>query len=77
MYEDNLTSTSGGSSGIYESMRSGKKVKSLKKKYSSFFSNGRDIPEPEPELENSMEGIYPSLREFKDSQEVELVMPPP
>ena len=30
----------------------------------------RDIPEPE----NSMEGICPSLREFKDSQEVELVI---
>ena len=46
-------------------MPSGKKVKSLKKKYSSFFSDRRDIPEPEI----SVEGIYPSLREFKDNQE--------
>ena len=52
-------------------MPSGKKEKSLKNKYSSFFR--RDIPEPKPEPENSMEGICPSLREFKDSQEVELV----
>ena len=55
-------------------MPSDKKVKSLKNKYSSFFSNERDIPEPEPESENSMEGICPSLREFKESQEVELVI---
>ena len=87
-------------------MLSGKKGKSLKNKYSSFFSNGRDVPEPEPEPdpelepepepepepvpepepepelepepepepENSMEGICPLLREFKDSQEVELVI---
>ena len=54
-------------------MSSGKKVKSFKNKYSSFFSNGRDIPE----LENSMEGICPSPREFKDSQEVELVIEVP
>ena len=33
----------------YESMPSGKKVKSLKKKYSLFFSDRRDILEPEPE----------------------------
>ena len=46
-------------------MRSGKKNKGLKKKYSLFFGNRRDIPEPEPELENSMEDIYPSLKEFK------------
>ena len=46
-------------------MPSGKKDKSLKKKYSLFFRNRRDIPEPEPEPENSMEGIYPSLKEFK------------
>ena len=57
-------------SGIYKSMPSGKKVKSLKNKYSLFFSTRRDIPEPE----NSMQGICPSLREFKDSQEVELVV---
>ena len=37
--------------------------------YSSFFSNRRDIPEPEPELENSVEGICPSLKEFKNSLE--------
>ena len=41
----------------------------MKKKYSSFFSNRRDIPEPEPELENSVEGIYPLLKEFKNSLE--------
>ena len=50
-------------------MPSGKKDKSLKKKYSSFFSNRRDIPEPEPELENGVEGIYPLLKEFKNSLE--------
>ena len=51
-------------------MPSGKMVKSLKKKYSSFFSDRRDIPEPEPEPElSSVEGTYPSLIEFKDSQE--------
>ena len=50
-------------------MPSGKKERSLKKKYSSFFSNRTDISEPEPEPENSMEGIYQLLREFKDSQE--------
>ena len=33
------------------------------------FCDRRDIPEPEPEPVNSVEGIYPSLREFKDSQE--------
>ena len=44
-------------------MPSSKKENSLKKKYISFFSDRRDIPEPEPELENSMEGICPSLRE--------------
>ena len=48
-------------------MPSGKKDKSLKKKYSSFFSNRRDIPETEPEPENSMERKYPSLKEFKNS----------
>ena len=58
-------------------MPSGKKVKSLKNKYSSFFSNGREIPEAEPEPENSMEGICPLLREFKDTQEVELVIEVP
>ena len=54
-------------------MPSGKKLNSLKNKYSSFFSDRRDIPEPEPEgepeRENSVEETYPSLREFKDSQE--------
>ena len=40
-------------------------VKNLKKKYSSFFSSRRDIPEPE----NSVEGIYPSLEKFKSSLE--------
>ena len=47
-------------------MPSDKKGKSLKKRYSSFFSNRRDIPEPE----NNMEGIYPSLYELKNSIEV-------
>ena len=39
-------------------MPGSKKEKSLKNKYSSFFSNRRDIPEPEPELESSVERIY-------------------
>ena len=43
-------------------MPSGKKEKSLKNKYSSFFEEER--PEPEPELENSVEKIYPSLSEL-------------
>ena len=43
----------------YKFMPGGNKDKSLKKKYSSFFSNRRDVPEPEPEPENSVEGIYP------------------
>ena len=46
-------------------MPSGKKERSLKKKYSSFFSNRKDIPEPE----NSVEGIHPSLKECKNSLE--------
>ena len=46
-------------------MPSGKKERSLKKKYSSCFSNRRDVSEPE----NSMEGIHPLLREFKNSLE--------
>ena len=50
-------------------MPSGKKEKSLKKKYSLFFSNRRYIPEPEPEPENSIEGIYLSQKEFKNSLE--------
>ena len=50
-------------------MPSGKKERSLKTKYSSLFSNRRDTPEPEPEPENSVEGMYPSLKEFKNSQE--------
>ena len=33
----------------------------MKKKYSLFFSNRRDIPELEPEPENSVEG----MKEFK------------
>ena len=44
-------------------MPSGKKEKSLKNKYSSFFN--KDIPELEPELENSVERIYPSLSELQ------------
>ena len=48
-------------------MPSDKKGKSSKKKYSSFFNTRRDIPEPVPELGNSMEGIYPLLDEFKSS----------
>ena len=50
-------------------MPSGKKVKSFKTKYSLFFSNRSDTPKLEPKPENSVEGIYPSLREFKNSQE--------
>ena len=49
-------------------MHSSKKERSLKKKYSLFFSGRRDITEPEPEPENSLEGICPLLREFKDSK---------
>ena len=45
------------------SMPSDKKLKSLKKRYKSFFSPRRDIPERVPEPENSVEGIYPSLKE--------------
>ena len=41
-------------------MPSGKKEKSLKNKYSSFFNS--NIPEPEPEPESSGERIYPALR---------------
>ena len=48
-------------------MPSRKKDKSLKKKYSLFFSNGSNIPEPEPELENSVEGINSLLKEFKNN----------
>ena len=33
----------------------------MKKKYSSFFNARRDIAEPEPDPENSLEGIYPLL----------------
>ena len=41
----------------------------MKKKCSSFFSNRREIPEPEPETEKNMEGIYSLLKEFKTRQE--------
>ena len=52
-------------------MPSGKKDKSLKKKYSLFFSNRIDITEPE----NSVKGKYPSLIEFKNSlEEADLVL---
>ena len=37
----------------------------MKTNYNLLFSNRRDIPK----LENSVEGIYPSLKEFKNSQE--------
>ena len=51
-------------------MPSSEKVKSLKNKHSSFFSNRGDIPEPEPEPESSVERIYPFLSEsFEDSLE--------
>ena len=50
-------------------MPSYKKEKSLKKKYSLFFSTRRDIPEPEPEPDDSVEGIYPWLEDFKSSLE--------
>ena len=50
-------------------MPSGKKERSLKKKYSLFFSDRRNIPELEPEPKNCMEGTYPSLKEFKNSLE--------
>ena len=35
------------------------------KKYKSFFSTGRDIPEPVPKSENSVEEIYPWLEELE------------
>ena len=44
----------------------------MKKRYSLFFDHRKDIPELEPE--NSMEGIYPSLDEFKNSIEEETWM---
>ena len=44
-------------------MSGSKKEKSLKNKYSSFFSSRGEIPEPEPEPESSVERIYPSLSE--------------
>ena len=51
-------------------MPDGKKDKSLKNNLSSFFSNRRDISEPEPEPESSVERIYPSLNEwFENSLE--------
>ena len=53
----------------YKFMPNGRKDKSLKKKYSLFFSNKIDIPEPQPEPENSVKGVYPSLEEFKNSIE--------
>ena len=43
-------------------MPSGKKDKSLKNKYKSLFSE--EIPEPVPELESSVEKIYPTLSEL-------------
>ena len=41
----------------------------MKKRYSPFFNTRRDKPEPKPELGNSVEGIYPSLDQFKSSIE--------
>ena len=41
----------------------------MKKKYSSFFSTKRDIPELIPEPENRVEGIYPWLEELECSLE--------
>ena len=41
----------------------------MKKKYSSFFSTKRDIPELIPEPENRVEGIYPWLEELESSLE--------
>ena len=55
-------------------MPSDKKGKRLKKKYNSFLNARRNTSEPEPEPENSIEGINTSLKEFKDSQEVEFVI---
>ena len=43
----------------------------MKKKYSSFFNTRIDIPEPG----NRMEGIYPSLDEFKSIlEEIDTVL---
>ena len=50
-------------------MPSDKKGKSLKKRYSSFFSNRKDILELELEPGNSLEGSYSSLNKFKSSRE--------
>ena len=58
-----------------ESMPSDKKLKSLKWKFKSFFSNGRDIPELAPEPENSVEGIYPSLEEAELENSLERTCP--
>ena len=44
-------------------------MKSLKKKIQFVLCNRSDTPKPEPAPENSWERIYPSLREFKNSQE--------
>ena len=46
-------------------MPSDKKLKSLKKKYSFFFSTRRDIPEPV----DRVEGIYPLLKELESNLE--------
>ena len=54
---------------MWDFVPSGKKERSLKKKYSLFFSNRRHILETEPESENSVEGIYTLLKEFKNSLE--------
>ena len=40
-------------------MPSDKKLKSLKKKYKPFFSTARDLSDPMPEPENSVEGDIP------------------
>ena len=48
-------------------MPSGKKEKSLKNKYSSFFNE--DIPEPE----DSVERIYPSLSELQRNMDANAI----
>ena len=56
-------------------MSSDNKLKSLKKKYKSFFSTNRDIPEPVPEPANSVEGINPSLKEAEFESSLARIYP--
>ena len=46
----------------------------MKKRNCSFFDHRKEIPEPESEPENSVEGIYPLLDEFMNSIEGDPVL---